>query len=79
MIQQIISDEEIEMIFIDKFSVNTCHHYFRGWAKRGVKGYIKTDPHDFAMSFVWGVSSKSVYGLMGAESTITSSELMFYI
>ena len=79
LIQQIISDEEIEMIFIDEFSVNTRHHYFRGWAKRDAKGYIKTDQHDFAMSFVWGVSSKSVYGLMGAESTITSSELMFYI
>ena len=29
--------------------------------------------------FVWKVSSKSVYGLMGAKSTIASSELMFYI
>ena len=31
------------------------------------------------MSFVWGVLSKSVYGLMSAESIKTSSELMLYI
>ena len=41
LIQQIISDEEIEMIFIDEFSVNTRHHYFRGWEKEVQKDTLK--------------------------------------
>ena len=31
------------------------------------------------MFFVWAVFSKTVYGLMGTEQTITSSELMLYL
>ena len=31
------------------------------------------------MSFLWGVSSKQVYGIMGADSNISSTEASHYI
>ena len=79
LIQKRISDSNIELIFIDEFTVNTRHHAFRGWYRRGEKGYLKTDNTDFSMSFICGVSSRMVYGFLGSKSTITSSEIILYI
>ena len=50
LIQKRISDSNIELIFINEFTVNTRHHAFRGWCRRGEKGYLKTDNTDFSMS-----------------------------
>ena len=79
LIQKRISDLNIELIFIDEFSVNNRHHAFRGWCRRGEKSYLKTDNTDFRMSFICGVSSRMVYGFLGSKSTITSSEIILYI
>ena len=77
--QRKISDSGVELIFIDEFTVNTRHHAYRGWCKKGEKGYLKTDNTDFSMSFICGVSNRMVYGFLGSKSTITSSEIIWYI
>ena len=46
-IQAELQNSGIELNFIDKFSVNTRHHKFRGWATKGKKGYVKTDSNHF--------------------------------
>ena len=79
LIQKRISDSNIELIFIDEFTLNTRHHAFRGWCRRGEKDYLKTDNTDFSMSFICGVSSRMVYGFLGSKTTITSSEIILYI
>ena len=60
LIQTLIKEKDIEWIFIDKFSVNSRYHAFRGWTKRGRKEYMSIDTHNFQMSFVWVVSSKGL-------------------
>ena len=40
-----------EIIYIDEFHVNTRHHRFRGWTRKGQKGFITVDSKDFSMSF----------------------------
>ena len=79
LIQTLIKEKDVELIFIDEFKVNSRHHAFRGWTKKGRKGYMSIDTHNFQMSFVWGVSSKRLYGLMGVQGKWDSSVYKFYI
>ena len=79
MIQKLMFERDIEIIFIDEFSINTRHHRFYGWAKREFKGYISTQKSDFSMTFICAVSNIKVYGLLGTDSTITSDEVKYYI
>ena len=51
-IQKCLKDRQIECIYVDEFTVNTRHSQFRGWARRGVKGWVKINKSDFAMSFI---------------------------
>lgn len=79
MIQQRLNELEVEIIYIDEFMVNTRSFSFRGWSKRGSKGFLKVDNRAFSMTFIWGLSAKRVYGLMGSDGSITSDEIILYI
>ena len=79
MIQKLVFERDIEIIFIDEFSINTRHHRFYGWTKRELKGYISTQKSDFSMTFICAVSNIKVYGLPETDSTITSDEVKYYI
>ena len=78
LIQVLIKEKNVGLIFIDKFSVNSRHHGFRGWTKKGRKGYMSIDTYNLQMSFVLGVSSKSLYGLMGVQGKCNSTVFKFY-
>ena len=65
VIQKKLLELDVELIFIDEFSVNARHHEFSGWTKVGQKGYIMTETKEFSMSFICSVSTKRVLGLMG--------------
>ena len=52
LIQTLIKEKDVELIFIDEFKVNSRHHVFRGWTKKGRKRYMSIDTHNFQMSFV---------------------------
>ena len=79
LIQVLIKEKNVELIFIDEFSVNSRHHGFRGWTKKGRKGYMSIDTYNFQMSFVWGVSSKRLCGLMGVQGKCNSTVFKFYL
>ena len=79
LIQKQLYAQNIEVIYIDEFSINTRHHKFHGWAKRGSKGFLRIQSKEFNMTFIWAVSNLNVYGLMGCEGTITSNEIKLYI
>ena len=64
---------------MDEFTVNTRGLSFRGWARKGDKGYLKVDSKDFCMTFIWSLSAKRVYGIMGSDRTIISVEVKHYI
>ena len=78
LIQVLIKEKNVELIFIDESSVNSGHHGFRGWIKKGRKGYMSIDTYNFQMSFVWGVSSKRLYGLMGVQGKCNLTMFKFY-
>ena len=78
-IQKCLKDKQVECIYIDEFTINTRHSQFRGWAKRGVKGWVKINKSDFAMSFIWALSDYQIYGILGVEGSITSEVFKHYI
>ena len=78
-LQNIIASKGVEMIYIDEFSINTRHHKFRGWSKRGEKGYVRLSNSDFSASFIWALSSKQVYGVIGSHNSITSEVFKLYV
>ena len=69
LIQKLLYQAEVELIYIDEFSVNTRQHEFKGWGKKENKNYIKVGTDNFSMSFLWAVSAKRVFGLMGVNGT----------
>ena len=79
MIQHKLISKNIETIYMDEFTVNTRGLSFRGWARKGDKGYFIVDSKDFCMTFIWGLSAKRVYEIMGSDGTITSAEVKHYI
>ena len=79
LIQALIKEKNVELIFIDEFSVNSRHHAFRGWTRKGRKGYMGIDTHNFQMSFVWGVSNKRLNGLMGVLGKWNSAVFKHYL
>ena len=79
LLQIELMKKNVEIINIDEFHVNTRHHRFRGWTRKGQKGYITVDSKDFSMSFFWALSHKRVYGLMGKEDTNTSYIVRHYL
>ena len=66
-------------IYIDEFSVNTRHHQFYGWSKRGRRGLVRIQNNDFCMSFIWAVSNIKVYEIMGNQGSNKSKEFKFYL
>ena len=40
-IQQKLYSSGVEVIYVDEFSVNTRHHQFHGWSKRGRIGFLR--------------------------------------
>ena len=40
-IQQKLYSSRVEVIYVDEFSVNTRHHQFHCWSKRGRKGFLR--------------------------------------
>ena len=78
-IQKCLKDKQIECIYVDEFTVNTRHSQFRGWAKRGVKGWVKINKSDFAMSLIWALSDHQIYGILGVEGSVTSEIFKHYI
>ena len=78
-IQKCLKDKQIECIYVDEFTVNTRHSQFRGWTKRGVKGWVKINKSDFAMSFIWALSDHQIYGILGVEGSVTSEIFKHYI
>ena len=78
-IQKKLLELDVEVIFIDEFSVNSRHHEFSGWTKLGQKGYIMTETKEFSMSFICSVSTKRVLGLMGVKESTTSDIVVIYL
>ena len=78
-IQKCLKDRWIEWIYVDEFTVNIRHHQFRGWAKKGIKGWVKIGKSDFAMPFICDLSEKKIYGILGVEGSITSDIIKHYI
>ena len=78
-IQKKLLELDLEVIFIDEFSVNSRHHEFSGWTKVGQKGYIMTETKEFSMSFICSVSTKRVLGLMGVKESTTSDIIVIYL
>ena len=70
---------DVEVIFINEFSVNSRHHEFSGWTKVGQKGYIITETKEFSMSFICSVSTKRVLGLMEVKESTTSDIIVIYL
>ena len=64
LIQKLTFERDIEIIFIDEFSINTWHHKYYEWSKREIKGDILTQKSDFNMTFICAVPSIKVYGLL---------------
>ena len=58
-----LDQNQIEVIFIDEFSINTRSFQFYGWAKRGKKPYLKRTDSGFMMSFIVAVSKIRIYGI----------------
>ena len=79
VIQQKLYAKGIEVIYVDEFSVNTRHHQFHGWSKRGHKGLLKIQRNDFSMSFIWAVSNIKVYGILGNQGSNKSNEFKYYL
>ena len=78
-IQRCLKECQVECIYVDEYTVNTRHHQFRGWVRRGSKGWVKINKSDFAMSFIWAISSHQVYGLLGVDGSVTSDIIKHYI
>ena len=79
LIQIELEKRDVEIIYIDEFHVNTRNHRFRGWTKKGEKGFITVDSKDFSMSFFWALSKTRVLGLMGKEETNKSEIVKHYL
>ena len=78
-IQKCLKDRRVECIYVDEYTVNTWHHQFRGWARRGIKGWVKINKSDFAMSFIWALLDNQIYGLIGVEGSVTSDIVKHYV
>ena len=78
-IQQKLYLKDIEIIYIDEFSVNTRHYQFYGWSKRGRRGLVRIQNNDFCMSFIWAVSNIKVSGIIGNQGSNKSKEFKFYL
>ena len=51
LVKQELEEKKVELIFINKFSVNTHWDKFFGWRKNRWMKYFKTDFNDFLMNF----------------------------
>ena len=78
-IQKYLKDRRVECVYVDEYTVNTRHHRFRGWTRRGIKGWVKINKSDFAMSFIWALSDNQIYGLIGVEGSVTSDIVKHYV
>ena len=78
-IQQKLYSQEVEIIYVDEFSVNTRNHQFYGWSRRGHQGLMKIQAKYFSMTFICAVSNKKVYGILGNQSTNKSKDFKFYL
>ena len=78
-IQHEAASKGVEIIYIDEFSINTRQHKFRGWSRRGQKSYVRLSNSDFSASFIWVLSNKQIYGIIGSQGSITSKLFKHYL
>ena len=60
-----MKQEDVEIIFLDGFSLDTRKWRFYLWSPRGEPSFLSRIENEFHMSFVIGISRIRVYGIMG--------------
>ena len=71
--------EDVEVIFFDGYSVDTRKLNFYDWSKRGEPVFFSKSENQFCMSFVIGISSIIIYGLIGVVRSTDSNIIRHYL
>ena len=71
--------EDIEIIFFDGFSLDTRKLKLYHWSRRGSPACLTFDDDQFNMSFIAGLSSRKVYGIVGVNDAANSSVIINYL
>ena len=79
LLLQKLKEEQVEAVFIDKFSLNSRKYKLYGWGKVNSKVFIKFKPAFDSMSFIVGLSASRYYGIMGKKGSINSDFFKHYI
>ena len=71
--------KEFELIYWDKFSVNSRNNNYYNWSPIGSKIYITSDLQPFSMSFIIAFTRERVNGVMGRKSTVNLEVLLKFL
>ena len=74
-----MKQEDVEVIFFDGFSLDTKKWRFYHWSPRGEPSFLSQIENEFHMSFVIGISSIRVYGIMGVVGSTDSNIIEHFI
>ena len=74
-----MKQEDVEVIFFDGYSVDTRKLNFYHWSKRGEPAFLSKSENQFHMSFVIGISSIKIYGLIGVVGSTDSNIIIHYL
>ena len=73
LVQSKLDMLNIELIYIDEFSVNERNLNNYGWWEKGKQGYVDYLMDNFSITFIWAFSEQRFYGIMGNKESNNSA------